>query len=104
MELKPNQRHITNIPIVCSHLSSYCNGEPIEGVILHTSPDDFYAELKAHEKAGTIIVVRTTVSFSERSMDGGVRSHSLAQVKWSKPISVGNEVRYATGLKYVTVD
>ena len=37
-------------------------------------------------------------------MDGGVRSYALAQVKWSKPISVDNEVRYATGLKYVTVD
>jgi hypothetical protein len=104
MERISNQRRVTNIPIVCSRLSSYCDGKPIEGVILNTCPDDFYAELKAYEKAGTIIVVRTTVSFSERSMDGGVRSHSLAQVKWSKPISVGNEVRYATGLKYVTVD
>ena len=104
MERISNQRRITNIPIVCSRLSSFCDGKPIEGVILNTCPDDFYAELKAYEKAGTIIVVRTTVSFSESSMDGGVRSYSLAQVKWSKPISVDNEVRYATGLKYVTVD
>ena len=63
MERRSNQRCITNIPIVCSRLSSYCNGEPIEGVILNTSPDDFYAELKAHEKAGTVIVVRTTGLF-----------------------------------------
>ena len=101
MERRSNQRRITNIPIVCSRLSSYCNGEPIEGVILNTSPDDFYAELKAHEKAGTVIVVRTTGSFSESSMDGGVRTLSLAEVRWSKPLSVEGEICYATGLQYV---
>jgi hypothetical protein len=101
MEIRSNQRRITNIPIVCSRLSSCCNGEPIEGVILNTSPDDFYAELKADEKAGTIIVVRTTGSFSESSMDGGVRSQALAKVRWSKPIMVDKEICYATELQYV---
>lgn len=104
MEKESDQRRITNIPIVCSRLSSFCNGEPINGVILNTCPDGFYAELKAHEKAGTVIVVRTTGSFSESSMDGGVRSLSLAEVRWSKPLSVEGEICYATGLKYVTVD
>jgi hypothetical protein len=102
MERRSNQRRITNIPIVCSRLSSYCDGKPIEGVILNTSPDDFYAELKAHEKAGTIIVVRTTGSFSESSMDGST-FQALAP-GWSKPISVDKEICYATGLQYVKVD
>ena len=104
MENKTDQRRITNIPIVCSRLSSFCNGEPIEGVIINTGPDGFYAELKAHEKAGTIIVVRTTGSFSESSMDGGVRSQALAKVRWSKPILVDQEICYATGFQYVMVD
>jgi hypothetical protein len=61
-------------------------------------------ESQLHEKAGTIIVVRTTGSFSESSMDGGVRSQALSKVRWSKPILVDKEICYATGLKYVTVD
>ena len=90
-----------NIPIICSHLSSSCSRESIDGVILNTCPDGFYAELKAHVKAGTFIVVRTTSSFSESAMDGGVRSQALAQVRWSKPILVDKEICYATGLQYV---
>jgi hypothetical protein len=90
-----------NIPIVCSHLSSSCSRELIDGVILNTCPDGFYAELKAHVKAGTIIVVRKTGSFAGNSMGAGVRSWALAQVRWSKPISVDDEIRYATGLQLI---
>jgi hypothetical protein len=104
MEKILERRRITSIPIVCSRLSSFCNGEPIDGVILSTCTDGFYAELKAYEKAGTIIVVRTTGSFSESSMDDGVRSQALAKVWWSKPILVDDKICYATGLKYVAVD
>ena len=101
MERRSSQRRIKNIPIVCSRLSSSCNGETVDGMILNFCPDGFCAELKAHVKDGTIIVVRTTGSFSERSMDGGARSQALAKVRWSKPILVDKEVCYATGLQYV---
>ena len=101
MERRPNQRCITKISIACSRLSSSYSREPVDGVILNTCPDGFYAELKAHVKAGTIIVVRTTGFFSENSMNVGVRSQSLAQVRWSKPILVDKEICYATGLQYV---
>jgi hypothetical protein len=104
MERRSSQRRITNIPSVCSRLSSFCNGEPIDGVILNTCLDGFCAEFKEHVKVGTIIVVRVTGCFLESSVDGGVCSQALVQVKWSKPISVDDEIRYATGLKYVTVD
>jgi hypothetical protein len=101
MEKRSDQRRITNIPIVCNRLSSFCSGEPISGVIFNFCKNGFCAELKAHEKAGTVIVVRTTGSFSESSMDGGVRSLALAKVKWSKPILVDKEICYATELQYV---
>jgi len=101
MERRSDQRCITNIPIVCNHLSSFCTRAPIDGVILTTCPDGFYAELKAHVNAGTIIVVRTTGSFSEGCMDVGVRSQALAQVRWSKPILADKEICYATELQYV---
>jgi len=101
MERRSNQRCIMNIPIICSHLSSSCSRESIDGVILNTCPDGFYAELKAHVKAGTIIVVRTTGSFSESYMDVGARSQTLAKVRWSEPILVDDEICYATGIQYV---
>jgi len=99
MERRSNQRCIMNIPIICSHLSSSCSRESIDGVILNTCPDGFYAELKEHVKVGTIIVVRKTGSFSESSMGAGARSWALAQVRWSKPILVDKEICYATGLQ-----
>jgi len=92
MERRSSRRCITKVPIVCSRLSSFCSGEPIDGVILNSCPDGFYAELKAHEQAETIIVVRMTGCFSESSMDGGVRSQALVQVRWSKPILVDKEI------------
>jgi hypothetical protein len=101
MERRSSQRRIMNIPIVCSRLSSFCNGDPIGGVILNACPEGFYAELKVHVKTGTIILVRTTSSFLESSMDGEVRSQMLAQVRWSEPILVDKETCYDTGLQYV---
>ena len=104
MEKRSHRRHMANVSIVCSRLSSSQNEEPIDGEILNFCKDGFYAEFKEHVKVGTIVVVRVTGSFSESSMDGGVHSQALVHVKWSKPISVDDEIRYATGLKYVTVD
>ncbi|MGE5027572.1 MAG: hypothetical protein ACM3JK_03785, partial [Betaproteobacteria bacterium] len=86
MDKRSNQRRITNIPIVCSRLSSSQNEEPIDGEILNFCKDGFYAEFKAHVKVGTIVVVRVTGCFSEGFMNGGVRSQTLVQVRWSKPV------------------
>ena len=101
MERRSNQRCIMNIPIVCSHLSSSCSRDSIDGVILNACPEGLYAELKEHVTVGTIIVVRKTGSFSESSMGAVARSWALAQVRWSKPISVDDEIRYATGLQLI---
>jgi hypothetical protein len=101
MERRSNQRRIMNIPIVCSRISSFCIGEPIGGVIFNFCKDGFYAVFKEHVKVGTMVVVRVTGCFSESSMNGGVRSQALVQVRWSKPILVDKEICYATGLQYV---
>jgi len=101
MEKRSHQRHMANVSIVCSRLSSSQNEEPIDGVIVNFCKDGFYAELKEHVKVGTIVVVRITGCCSESSVDGGVRSQALVQVRWSKPISVDKEICYATGLQYV---
>jgi hypothetical protein len=101
MEKRSHQRHMANVSILCSHLSSSCSRDSIDGVILNACPEGLYAELKEHVTVGTIIVVRKTGSFSESSMGAVARSWALAQVRWSKPISVDDEIRYATGLQLI---
>jgi len=59
------------------------------------------AELGAHFKAGTVLVVRATGSSCGFSREEGFRSLAIAEVKWSKPINVEGEAYYATGLKYL---
>jgi hypothetical protein len=62
-----------------------------------------YAELAAAFKAGTVLVVRTTGSSGGYSREEGFHSLAIAEVKWSRPISVEGDDCYATGLKYVMI-
>jgi hypothetical protein len=61
----------------------------------------FCAELNAHVKPGTVLVVRTCGRSSGASAEEGLRSLALAQVRWSQPTSADGEVCYATGLRYL---
>ena len=59
------------------------------------------AELRSHFKTGTVLVVRTTGASGSNSGEDGIRTLTLAEVKWSKPMSTEGMVYYATGLKYL---
>ena len=59
-----------------------------------------YAELRFYFKTRTHLVVRATGSSCGYSRKEGFRSLAIAEVKWSKPITVEGEAYYATGLKY----
>ena len=99
MEKRSNQRRLINIPIVCSRLSSLQSGETIDGRILNCCATGFYAELMAHAKVGTILVVRVTGNSWGCSTDEVLQSLALAEVRWSKPKLVEGEDSYATGLR-----
>jgi hypothetical protein len=65
-----------------------------------------YAELKTHFKEGTILLARTTDSGPEgwpSKIEEGIRTISLVEVKWSKPLSANGFVCYGTGLKHLAV-
>jgi hypothetical protein len=65
-----------------------------------------YAEFEVQFKTGTVLLVRTKSTLSERSrakIEDGFRSISLAQVKWSTPICVNGTLHFATGFKHLVV-
>jgi hypothetical protein len=101
MDKRSNPRREINAPIACKRYISSNNDMSIDGSMKNCCPAGFYAELKEQVQAGTVLVVRTTSSSWEASADDGLRSMALAEVRWSKPMSVEGKSYYATGLKYL---
>ena len=101
MEKRFNPRREIDTSILCKRYTSLNSEVPINGNMKNCCPAGFYAELKEHVKAGTVLVVRMTGSSRGCSADDGLRSMALAEVRWSKPMSVEGKDCYATGLKYL---
>lgn len=102
MEKRSDPRQVIGTAIVCRRYKSSNAAAPIEGSIKNCCPAGFYAELKEYVTAGTILVVQMTGNPS--GCDEGIRSMSLAEVRWSKPAPVAEgEACYPTGLKYLGV-
>jgi hypothetical protein len=103
MEKRAARRHRINTSIVCSHLNSADFGEPVDGRMKNCCVNGLYAELGAHFKTGTVLVVRTTGSSCGYSKEDGFRSLAVAEVKWSRSKPIEGCVCYATGLKYLMI-
>jgi len=101
MEKRAAQRHLISASIICSFLNSVNFGEPVDGRMKNCCINGLYAELGFYFKTGTVLVVRVTGSSCGYSKEEGFRSLAIAEVKWSRPISVEGEAYYATGLKYL---
>jgi hypothetical protein len=103
MEKRANKRHNSDTAVMCSFLTTRRCGEPVDGIMKNYGYGGMYAELRAHFKAGTILVVRSTGSPSGYPNKDGYRSISLAEVKWSEPKPARSDICYSTGLKYLMV-
>ena len=101
MEKRENKRHNSDTAVRCTFLTTLRCGEPVDGIMKNYGCGGMYAELRAHFKAGTILVVRSTGSPSGCPNKAGYRSMSLAEVKWSEPKPVRGDICYGTGLKYL---
>jgi hypothetical protein len=101
MEKRANKRHNSDTAVMCSFLTTRCCGEPVDGIMKNYGCGGMYAELRAHFKAGTILVIRSTGSLSGCPNKYGYRSISLAEVKWSEPKPARGGICYSTGLKYL---
>jgi hypothetical protein len=62
-----------------------------------------YAELGAHFKTGTVLVVRATGSLCGYLREEGFLSLAIAEVKWSILITVEGEAYYGPGLKCLEI-
>ena len=57
MEKRENKRHDSDTAVRCSFLTTLRCGEPVDGIMKNYGCGGMYAELHAHFKAGTILVV-----------------------------------------------
>jgi hypothetical protein len=101
MDKRSSPRREINTSIACKRYVSSKGEVSIDGNMKNCCPAGFYAELKEHVAAGTILMVRMTGNSWECSADDGPRSMALAEVRWSKPMSVAGKDCFATGLKYL---
>ena len=101
MDKRSNPRREINTPIACKRYVSLNSEASIDGKLKNCCPAGFYAELKEHVTAGTILVVRMTGDSWGHCANDGLRSMALAEVRWSKPMSAEGKDCYATGLKYL---
>jgi len=104
MEKRTSQRIDIEASIVCGYLTTGDNDKTFSGKMLNYGPSGMYVELGDRFKTGTILLVKTknesTVQFG-LEISEGFRSISLAQVRWTKRVSINGEMRYGTGLQYV---
>jgi hypothetical protein len=106
MENRASDRYEIESSIVCSYLSSRNSCEAFYGEMKNYCDSGLCAELQVQFREGTILLCRTKRVPSMRAktkIEDGFRSISLAQVKWSKPISVNGTTCFATGLKHLIV-
>lgn len=103
MEKRAAPRYVIDTPIVCRYLNSARFEEGTAGTMKNCCVHGLCAELAAPFKTGAVLVIRTTGSPGGYSREQGFLSLAIAEVKWSRPMSVAGEVRHATGLKYVMI-
>ena len=106
MENRTSSRYEIESSIVCSHFGSRNSNSTFQGKMKNYCKSGVYAELQVQFKTGTVLLVRTKSTPSERSgakIEDGFRSISLAQVKWSTPIRVNGTLQFATGFKHLVV-
>ena len=106
MEGRNSNHHKTDQSIVCTVFGSRSFYDTFDGKMKNYCDSGMYAELQTRFRDGTVLLVRTTSSTPERlppKIEEGFRTISLAEVKWSKPLSANGVFCYATGLKYLAV-
>lgn len=103
MEKRATRRYPINTSVVFRYLNSAQFGEAVGGIMKNCCANGLYAELTAHFNTGSVLVVRTTGMSCGYSLEEGFHSLAIAEVKWSRRISVEGEDCFATGLKYVMI-
>jgi hypothetical protein len=96
-------RNPTEAAITCRPFTSIAI-QASDGVIRNFSSGGFYIETSGNFKAGTILFVRTTSrspALSSLTTGDGLRSISLAEIKWVQEIAYESTTRYGLGMRYL---
>ncbi len=101
MEKRSALRRRVSTAIVCSHLRSHPRAEEIEGTLRNCCENGFAADLRTPVPPGTIVLVRTA---ARAGSPAPARTVALAEVRWLKPCSRGEEIWYEAGLRYLPSD
>ena len=100
---KRNQdRSLTDASITCQPLTSDV-AQASDGIIRNFSSTGFYIETSRGFKPGTVLIVRMTqypAMSSSIAAEEGLRSISLAEVKWMQELADENTTRYGMGVRY----
>jgi len=103
-EKRTTRRYETDAEVVCSYLTSNGGQRTFGGTMGNYCARGMYAEMKNPFRKGTILLVKTyrrDASEGHQPVQEGFRSVSLAEVRWSQPVSREGENFYGTGLKYL---
>lgn len=103
MEKRTLPRTHTKIPVACCCFTISEGANFFNGTMLNCSPGGTYIELERPYQEGTILMIK-----ANENLDGpspahtveGVRTISLAEVKWSRTLKNEETSQYGLGLKY----
>ncbi|WP_054032286.1 PilZ domain-containing protein [Desulfatitalea tepidiphila] len=103
MEKRMLPRTHTQVPIACCCFTISEGANFIQGTMLNCSPGGTYIELDRPYKEGTILMIKTDNrrdSPAHGNAIEGLRTISLAEVKWAKAIEKEKASQFGLGLKY----
>jgi hypothetical protein len=100
-------RHTADHPIVCTIFASHSSYSLFDGKMKNDCEAGMYAEIPTGFKEGTVLLVRsvggTAAGSLQASTQEGYRSISLAEAKWSQPVSSDGAACYGTGLRHLAL-
>jgi len=104
VEKRCAQRFESDARLDCSYLTSVGGQRVFTGKMGNYCASGIYAELKNPFRTGTILLIkarREDDSAENLPVQEGFRTISLAEVKWSQPLSREGETLYGIGMKYI---
>lgn len=104
MEKRSMIRNSTQITVACSSLAANSPVVVTRGTMLNCSGGGTCIELPRKIHEGSIVIIKADGWISEESpsvLPEGLRTLSLAEVKWSKRLEDNWTANYAIGLKYL---
>jgi hypothetical protein len=100
MKKRTNKRHKCEASVICSFFNK---DQPVDATMLNCGSGGMYFESDSLFKEGTNIFFKVKTCFFDAStpeLCSGLRTASLAQVRWWKKMGDKDAFRFGIGVKY----